>query len=117
MSNQGFNNPASTQAPFKNDQETNMKNAFRLGCLAIALAAAPVAVLAEAWPNRPITLVVPFAAGGGTDSIARDIAKQMADRLGQPVLVDNRGGAGGAIGANLLTAFKGFIEDPLTMLL
>ncbi|MCB1997008.1 MAG: tripartite tricarboxylate transporter substrate binding protein [Ottowia sp.] len=78
-----------------------MKNAFRLGCLAIALAAAPVAVLAEAWPNRPITLVVPFAAGGGTDSIARDIAKQMADRLGQPVLVDNRGGAGGAIGANL----------------
>jgi len=66
-----------------------------------ALAALPLAAAAQApWPARPITLIVPFAAGGGTDSIARDIAKNMADRLGQPVIIDNRGGAGGAIGAN-----------------
>ena len=65
-----------------------------------ALLAIPVAAMAQdRWPARPITLIVPFAPGGGTDSIARDIAKNMADRLGQPVVIENRGGAGGAIGA------------------
>ena len=75
---------------------------FPILCLAaVALAAAPLLASAQAgWPAKPITLIVPFAAGGGTDSIARDIAKNMADRLGQPVIVDNRGGAGGAIGAS-----------------
>ncbi|ADU98590.1 tripartite tricarboxylate transporter substrate binding protein [Alicycliphilus denitrificans] len=71
-----------------------------LGCLAlISLAVVTQAQAQAPWPARAITLIVPFAAGGGTDSIARDIAKNMAERLGQPVVVDNRGGAGGAIGA------------------
>jgi len=75
-------------------------NRGRLTLLA-ALSALPLLSTAQAaWPARAITLIVPFAAGGGTDSIARDIAKNMSDRLGQPVIIDNRGGAGGAIGAN-----------------
>jgi tripartite-type tricarboxylate transporter receptor subunit TctC len=57
---------------------------------------------AQTFPSRPITLVVPFAPGGGTDSIARDIAKTMQDQLGQPVIVENRGGAGGALGADFV---------------
>jgi tripartite-type tricarboxylate transporter receptor subunit TctC len=63
-------------------------------------------VAAQTFPNRPITLVVPFAAGGGTDSIARDMAKLMSDRLKQPVMVENRGGAGGAVGADAVAKAK-----------
>ncbi len=61
---------------------------------------------AQTFPSRPITLVVPFAAGGGTDSIARDIAKLMSDRLGQPVVIENRGGAGGSLGADTVAKAK-----------
>lgn len=75
--------------------------------LLLALAVIPLVAHAQTtYPSRPITLVVPFAAGGGTDSIARDIAKNMADRLHQPVIVDNRGGAGGALGADAVAKGK-----------
>ncbi len=73
---------------------------------AAVIAGSPSPVMAQAYPSRPVTLVVPFAAGGGTDSIARDMAKLMADRLGQPVVVDNRGGAGGAVGAEMVAKAK-----------
>ena len=70
--------------------------------LAAALAAAPALAQGEAWPAKPIRMVVPFAAGGGTDMVGRVIAPRLAERLGRPVLVENRGGAGAVIGTQLV---------------
>ena len=55
--------------------------------------------LAQTYPNRPVKIVVPFPAGGGTDALTRVIAKGLEQRLGQPFIVENRGGAGTTLGA------------------
>ena len=68
---------------------------------ALALSLAPLPSLAQDnWPTRPIRVIVPFAAGGTTDLIGRLVGGEMSRRLGQPLVIDNRAGAGGNIGAD-----------------
>ena len=66
-----------------------------LASLALALPAA-----AQTYPNRPIRMIVPFPAGGATDILARALSQKLGEKIGQPVIVDNRPGAGGTIGAD-----------------
>ena len=73
-----------------------------LMALGLAAALAPVAqAQSPSWPNRPIRLIVPFPPGGGTDAFARPLSKVLSQNLGQQVVIDNRGGAGGTLGAEL----------------
>ena len=69
---------------------------------ALALALAPTTHAQDAYPTKPIRIVVPFSAGGIVDSIARTIGEKMSARYGQPVLVENKAGAGGAIGTDFV---------------
>ena len=75
-------------------------------CLALALAV--VAALtadtthADDYPSHPIRLIVPYAAGGGADSVARIVAKRVSETIGQPIVIENRGGAGSIIGTELV---------------
>lgn len=72
----------------------------------MALAASGAAAQDAAWPSRPVTLLVPYAAGGNVDALARWIAPGLAERLGQPVIVDNLAGAGGVIGTERVARAK-----------
>jgi len=69
---------------------------------------------ARAWPARPVTMIVPFAAGTTSDIVARGLAQYITDTLGQPVVIDNRGGAGGNIGAAAVARAP---QDGYTLLL
>jgi tripartite-type tricarboxylate transporter receptor subunit TctC len=70
--------------------------------LASVVAALPATALAQAYPARPVTLVVPFAPGGGTDITARTIAATLGTRWGQSLIVENRSGAAGILGADVV---------------
>ena len=70
--------------------------------LAMATTLAAGAAMAQAWPERPVRMVVGFGAGGGTDIIARIMAQPLSEILGQPVVVENKPGAGGTIGADFV---------------
>lgn len=89
-----------------------LRNVIRM--LAIAAALAPLAAQAQSYPARPITMVVPFAAGGAFDVVGRIVAVRMGELLGQPVIVENTTGAAGIIGVNRVIAAK---PDGYTLLL
>ena len=79
------------------------RRACRLACALGAiglLATNPGPAMAAGYPARPVHLVVPFVAGGASDTIARIVGARLSDRLGQPFVIDNKGGAGGTIGAD-----------------
>jgi tripartite-type tricarboxylate transporter receptor subunit TctC len=68
-----------------------------------ALLTAPLAALGQAYPAKPVRVVVPFAAGGLVDTVSRAIGNRLGEVIGQPVVIDNRGGGGGTIGADIVT--------------
>uniref|UniRef100_UPI0035A080D6 Bug family tripartite tricarboxylate transporter substrate binding protein n=1 Tax=Achromobacter insuavis TaxID=1287735 RepID=UPI0035A080D6 len=80
---------------------TPFKTSIRLAAACLALAAGPTLAQTANWPTHAITLVVPFAAGGGGDTLARLVAEPLARELGQSIIVENRPGAGGNIGTSI----------------
>ena len=73
---------------------------------ALALASVAGAAHAQAWPSKPVSLVVPFPAGGTTDVLARALAERLSPAIGQPVIVENKPGAGATIGADYVAKAK-----------
>jgi tripartite-type tricarboxylate transporter receptor subunit TctC len=83
--------------------------------LALALVlAAPLIARADDYPSHPIRLVVPYAAGGGADSVARIVARKVSETIGQPIVIDNKGGAGSILGTEMVAKAE---PDGYTLLL
>lgn len=82
----------------KNLQTCKSSFAFLLGAFFCVFASN---VFADTWPSKPITIIVPFPAGGGTDAFARPLSAQLTKNLGKQIVIDNRGGAGGTLGASI----------------
>ncbi|CAM4270763.1 hypothetical protein BOTU111921_20320 [Bordetella tumbae] len=77
-----------------------------LALLMMPVLSSPAISVAQSFPSQPITIIVPSSAGGSADIIARVIAEPLAQNLGTPVIVENKAGAGGAIGMNAVAAAK-----------
>lgn len=93
----------------------NSMNRITVASLALMSLLVSVSVSAQQnYPNRPIRFIVPFAPGGGTDFVGRLVAQKLGERLGQQLVVENRSGAGGAIGTNLVASAA---PDGYTLLL
>jgi tripartite-type tricarboxylate transporter receptor subunit TctC len=93
---------------------TSPRNRLTWVCAAVALLAAPSVASSQSWPTRPVTMVVPFPAGGAPDLVARFLAEDLGQRIGQRVVIENRSGASGNIGA--LTVAKA-APDGYTLML
>jgi tripartite-type tricarboxylate transporter receptor subunit TctC len=89
---------------------------WRRAALAVALAAQCLAgaALAADYPSKPIRLVVPYAPGGGADSVARIVAKKVSENIGQPIVIENKGGAGSILGTDIVAKAE---PDGYTLLL
>ena len=98
--------------------KSTRKFATRVQACMLALTAASGLVsgsaMAQAWPSRPISLIVPFAAGGTTDVLARAVGQELSKSLGQPVLVESKPGAGATVGADFVAKAK---PDGYTLLM
>ena len=93
-----------------------MREAWKCVAMALALAGSCSvgASLADEYPSRPIRLIVPYAPGGGADTVARIIARRVSETIGQTVVIENRGGAGAIIGTDLVAKAE---PDGYTLLL
>jgi tripartite-type tricarboxylate transporter receptor subunit TctC len=83
---------------------SRLASTLLLGTATVLMATTTNIALAQksdAWPSRPIRMIVPFPPGGGTDLVGRSVGNKLAETLGQRIVIDNRGGAGGTIGAEL----------------
>ncbi len=85
-------------------RKTNRRHLIQ--ALAVACAMASGAAMAQAWPSKPISLIVPFPAGGTTDVLARALAEKLQQSLGQPVIVESKPGAGATLGADYVVKSK-----------
>jgi tripartite-type tricarboxylate transporter receptor subunit TctC len=85
---------------FKTELTGNRRDVLRTGAAGLALLSMG-SYAQSAWPTKPVTMIVPFPAGGGTDAFARPLSAQFAKLAGKPLIIDNRGGAGGTLGASI----------------
>src|SRR4051794_37931627 len=89
---------------FRTSQTREMQrmNFFRNFAIGVLCAIVSLGALAQGFPSKPVRLVVPFAAGGATDTFSRALAAELTNSLGQQVIVENRAGAGTTIGADVV---------------
>jgi hypothetical protein len=92
-------------------KEALMGTWLRCG-IALLLATLASVAAAQGYPTRPVRLIIPFPPGGSNDIVGRMIAAQLGERLGQTMVVDNRGGAGGTIGTELAAKRPGKTSVP-----
>ena len=90
------------------------RNVTFKAALLLAAVVLPLSALAQGYPNKPIRLIVPFPAGGATDILARALSQKLSEKIGQTVVVENRPGAGGTIGADIASKS---VADGYTLLL
>jgi tripartite-type tricarboxylate transporter receptor subunit TctC len=102
----------------KTSSIANPNQVLKLTAAALGVAAfgliSSTAAMAEAWPTKPVSLVVPFSAGGTTDVLARALGDQLSKSLGQPIIVENKPGAGATLGADIVARAK---PDGYTLLM
>ncbi|TAJ89115.1 MAG: tripartite tricarboxylate transporter substrate binding protein [Reyranella sp.] len=100
--------------PRMKSREETMKKMTRRAACALALAVAAGPARAQDFPSKSLKLVVPYAPGGGADSVARIVAKKVSENIGQPIVIENKGGAGSIVGTDLVAKAE---PDGYTLLL